>query len=165
MTEDVSASSDEQVENTDDTNDATDVTDADVTDAQVEPANDSATEEDATTDEVKALMEQINTLTGKLTSIRDNADKNGAAVKTLGAENLRLKAAIEHGFSKDDLFLITAKDEAGIATQIAAIKARDERLAGSSSNRYVTLAGENGNTASTPSALEQKINAQLAQFK
>lgn len=166
MTEDVSANDGVEVETTDETDTATEASNAGVTDVEVETENDSATEDEGTAnDEVEKLRKEIEALNGKLNTIRTTADKNAAAVKNLAPENLRLKAAIEHGLDKDALEFITASDEEGIAKQIERMKARDAKIAAGNSSKYVTLAGENGNTATTPDALTQKINAQLAQFK
>lgn len=161
MTEEVSANSGEQVENTETNNEATTATTAEVTDVQVEAKNNSETEDEQTTDEVKNLEEQIKTLNGKLKTIRDNADKNGANVKSLAVENLRLKAVLTAGLSADDLILVNGKTEDEISKQIERVK----QFGSSNRNQNVlTLQGQNSNVTRVPSAMERQISEQLAKF-
>lgn len=172
MTEEESANSGVEVENTDNTETATEATDAGVTDVEVETENDSAKEDEGTANnEVENLRKELEAISGKLKTIRETADKNAELVKNiapkneaLASENLRLKAAIEHGLDKDALEYLTATDEAGIATQIERIKARDAKIAAGNSSKYVTLAGDNSNPTATPDALERSIEAQLAKI-
>lgn len=164
MTEDVSANDGVEVETTDTTEPATEASDAGVTDVEVETENDSATEDKApANDEVENLRKEIEALAGKLKTIRDTADKNAAVVKNLAPENLRLKAAFEHGLDKDALELITADTAEGIAKQIAAIKARDEKLS-AGNNQSFYLQGDGQKDSATPDALSRKIEAQLAKI-